>query len=559
MVAATILPLTATEGMIQHLATSDEAIIIEAALTAVTATCPSCGQEATRVQSHYWRTLADLPWQGVAVRLRLRVRRFWCDQPTCPQRIFTEQVPTLAARSARKTARLTTVLTHLAFALGGEGGTRLVAMLGMAASAATLLRLIRRTPVPIPPHPQHIGIDDFALRRGRRDGTIIIDLDTHRPVDVLADRQAATVAAWLRTHPEVTTVARDRAGAYAEGIRQGAPAATQVADRWHVLKNLGDALERVVSQHGVALRAAACTESAEPAESAVAAASGGADQPAGAVPRPDPDPPPTLPTPPCSLGDRRQQERFAAIQALHAAGASVSAIARTLGLTRTTVRRYVRATSAPVRVRQRGLLGPTSPYVAHLRTRWAAGCDNAAQLWQELRALGFPGSAGVVRRFLGPWRTTPWHPGRQARGGGTAGVVPPAEPPTPRDVRWWLLTAPDQRPPAQQAYLARLEADCPPVRLAGELAREFGRVVRERDGGAFDAWLVQAETSGLAAFTSCAKGLRQDYAAVAAALREPYSNGPTEGTVTRLKLVKRQMYGRANLDLLRQRVLYRAS
>lgn len=552
MSTAMLLPVRATEGTIQQLVATDAAIIIEAALTAPTATCPSCGTPATRVQSRYWRRLRDLPWQGVAVWLRLQVRRFWCDEPTCPQCIFTEQLPTLAARSARKTTRLTAVLTQLAFALGGEGGTRLVTLLGMAASAATLLRLIRHTPVPSPPHLTHIGLDDFALQRGRRYGTIIIDLDTHRPVDVLADRQAATVAAWLRTHPEVATVARDRAGAYAEGIRQGAPTATQVADRWHLLANLGEALERVVSQHGAALRAAADAGDA-------ASATGVADGAAGAgSSAPSPMPLPTPPATPSAVGNQHQQERFAAIRALQATGASVSAIARELGLTRMTVRKYLRASSAPVRVKRHCLLSPTSPYVAHLRTRWAAGCDNAAQLWQELRALGFPGSAGVVRRFLGSWRTAPQGRGTPPRAGGTAGVVPPPEPPTPRAVRWWLLTPPDQRTPVQQAYLARLEAACPPVRRAGELAREFGRLVRARDGHALDPWLAQAETSGLAVFSSCAKGLRQDYAAVAAALREPYSNGPTEGTVTRLKLVKRQMYGRANLDLLRQRVLYRA-
>jgi transposase len=557
MVAATVWPVPATDGLIQHLAASDEAIMIEAALTAATAPCPSCGQEATRVQSRYWRTLADLPWQGVPVRLRLLVRRFWCDQHTCPQTVFTEQLPTLAARYARKTTRLAAVLTHLALAVGGEGGTRLVTLLGMVASAATLLRLIRRTPAPTPPPLTHIGLDDFALQRGRRYGTVIIDLDTHQPVELLADRQAETVAAWLRAHPEVEVVARDRAGAYAEGIRQGAPNATQVADRWHLLKNLGDALERVVSQHGAALRAAAREEPAATPDAPAVTPPGAVDQVPATLLSPD-----TLsapPPPPCAVGDQRQQERFAAIQALHAAGESVSAISRALGLTRMTVRKYVQATSAPVRVRRRGLLAPTSPYVAHLRARWAAGCDNAAVLWEELRGMGFAGSAGVVRRFLGQWRTTPRRSGRQARGAGTAGSVPPPAPPTPRDVRWWLLTAPDQRTPAQQAYLTRLEAACPTVHLAGDLARAFGGMVRERDGAAFDAWLVRAETSGIAAFSSCAKSLRQDYAAVAAALREPYSNGPTEGTVTRLKLVKRQMYGRAKLDLLRQRMLHRAS
>lgn len=414
----------------------------------------------------------------------------------------------------------------------------------MAASGDTLLRLVRRATVAPTTTPSAIGIDDFALRRGQRYGTIIIDLATHRPVDVLPERSAAAVAAWLRAHPGVTMVARDRSGVYADGIRQGTPTATQGADRWHLLKNVGDLLERVVARHGDALRAAA---------QAVSPAAPGPAEPVV----PGADPAPLIePAPLRSAGDERQQARFAAIQALRQAGRSVSAIARQLGLTRSTVRKYLRAEAYPVRVRRSRLLGPTSPHVAYLRERWAAGCDNAALLWQELRARGFTGSAGAVRRFLGAWRTTPRQPGRQPRA--TRGRVPPPASPSPRQVRWWLLQEADQRPAGRQAYLDRLEAACATVQRAGVLARAFGRLIRQRAVTALDGWLAQAEASGIAEFSSLATSLRQDYLAVAAALREPYSNGPTEGHVTRLKLLKRQMYGRAKPDLLRQRVRYRA-
>ena len=553
MTAATLLPLATTEGAIQQLVPTAEAVIIDARLTTPTVPCPCCGVAASRRQSQYQRTLADLPWQGVPVRVRLVVRRFWCDNPACPRVIFAERVPTLATPYARKTQRLLAVLTQLGFALGGEGGRRLLTILGMPASGDTLLRLVRRAVVVPAATPTAIGIDDFALRRGRRYGTLIIDLATHRPVEVLPARSADAVAVWLRAHPGVTTVARDRSGVYADGIRQGAPAATQVADRWHLLKNVGDLLERVVARHGSALRAAARpTSPDEPVPEGVAATSVGPE-----VANP-PVPPPLAP-PRRGVADAHRQDRLAAMHALQQAGRSVSAIGRELGLSRPTVRKYLRAGACPVRTRHSRLLGPGSPHVAYLRERWAAGCDNAALLWQELRARGFTGSAGSVRRFLGTWRTTPRRPGRQPRPAGGHTPPPPSPSPSPRQVRWWLLQEPEQRPADRQAYLARLLQDCPTLQAASALAREFGRLLRQRDAAAFDPWLAQAAGGDIAEFRSCAKSMRQDYAAVAAALREPYSNGPTEGNVTRLKLVKRQMYGRAKPDLLRQRVLHRAS
>jgi transposase len=553
MATTAILPFAPTESAIQQLTTTDDTIIVEARLTAPTASCPCCGVAASRRQSHYSRTLADLPWQGVPVRIRLVVRRFWCDNPVCPRAIFAERVPTLATPYARKTRRLLAVLTQLGFALGGEGGCRLLAVLGMPTSADTLLRLVRGTPVAPAVRPTAVGIDDFALRRGQRYGTIIIDLATHRPVDVLPERSAEAVATWLRAHPEVATVARDRSGVYADGIRQGAPAATQVADRWHLLKNVGDVLERVLAHHSGAVRVAAAPPPVAPTLTGPVAA------PPVASPR---EPPASLsargapPTP----GDARQAARFAAIQALQREGTSVSAIGRALGVSRVTVRKYLHADACPGRIHRSGLLRPGSPHVAYLQERWAAGCDNAAVLWRELRARGFAGSAGTIRRFLGAWRTAPRRPGRPAV---PRAAVPPApsapDPPTRRQVRWWLLREPDRRSAEQQAYLDRLQQACPVLQAAGELAREFGRLLRQRDSSAFDEWLERAEASGIREFASCAKSLRQDYAAVAAALREPYSNGPTEGNVTRLKLLKRQMYGRAKPDLLRQRVLHRAS
>lgn len=505
------------------------------------------------MQSHYWRHLADLPWPGVPVVVRLHTRRFWCDNPDCPRVLFTERVSALTTPYGRRTARLTTVLAQIGFALGGEGGARLLAVLGMAASPDTLLGLVRRAPLATPPAPRILGIDDFALRRGRTYGTLLVDLERHAVVDLLPDRDAASVARWLADHPGVAVISRDRSGVYADGARRGAPAATQVADRWHLLKNIGDALEQVLRRQRDALRAALEPIPAVPpvpadtttyaAESPAASHTATPASPSTLVPRSTP-------------ADGRRALLYKEVHGLHEQGLSLSAIGRRLGLTRVTVRKYLRATSCPVRSARRTDLPTLGQHETYLRERWVAGCDNAAQLWRELRARGFPGSTGTVRRYLGAWRTTAQGTGRRRHD--RAGMPAP-RPPSPKQVRGWLLAAPERRTARQQAYVDRLLVGSDTLHLATDIAREFGRLLRERDVAALDPWLSRAEASGLAEFAACATSLRLDGAALTAALTLPWSNGQTEGQVTRLKLVKRQMYGRAKVDLLRRRVLHRAA
>lgn len=537
-----ILPATTSDLVLEHLDAADACITMMLRTTCPTASCPRCGAAATRVQSRYTRVLADLPWSGTPVRILLQIRRFWCDLAPCPRRIFAERLPDLARPHARRTVRLTDVLTQVAFALGGEAGARLLVPLGMATSPDSLLRLIRQTPVVPLHHPHVLGVDDFALRRGCTYGTVLVDLDAHQPVDLLPDRTASSLAQWLTPRPGVRIITRDRSTIYADGALQGAPSAIQVADRWHLLKNVGDALERVLARHPDALRAAmppAAPTALPPVVTAV------------------------LPQP--HLERRRRQSppvrrhaQYTQVHALHQQGRSISAISQTVGLTRPTVRKYLRAPSFPARATRYRHLTAFNAYEAYVRRRWAEGCHNAALLWRELQAQGFTGSPGTVRRYVGAWRPEPPHERPPTSTPTQRRTAPASRPPSLQRVRRWLLRAADERTAEQAAYVARLLADAPAIHTAATLTWEFNRVIRTRDRATLKTWLQQATTSGVPEFAACAASLQQDYAAVDAALRLPYSNGQTEGQVTRIKLVKRAMYGRAKFDLLRQRVLYRA-
>jgi transposase len=225
------------------LTTDADRIVLLAGTRADAAQCPHCGVRSRRVHSRYRRKLADLPWLGIAVEVRLHTRRFFCAQPGCPRRIFTERLPGLVAPHGRRTERLAAWMTEVAFALGGAPGARLLQGQRVAISGQSLLRRIRAVPLAGRPSPRMLSIDDFAFRRWRRYGSILVDLERRQVVDLLPDRSAATFAAWLTAHPEPEVISRDRSGAYARAAREAAPGAVQVADRFHLLVRRVDAIQ----------------------------------------------------------------------------------------------------------------------------------------------------------------------------------------------------------------------------------------------------------------------------------------------------------------------------
>jgi len=518
-------------------------VFVEA--TASAARCPLCKQPSERIHSRYVRKLADLPSQGQALQIRLQVRRFFCLTPECARRIFAERLSFVDV-FARTTRRLREVHAEIGLFLGGEAGSRLTKRLAVPTSADTLLRRIRQMPLPATLPVRILGVDDWAYRRGHRYGTILCDLERHRVVDLLPERSADALAQWLRAHPEVEKITRDRADDYIKGARVGAPQAVQVADRWHLLQNLRDVLRRVVDRLQGKIRQAIQADHSLTFLKVT---------PATSDERTEGENPQELPRQ--TRSEQRQQERrqrrlerYHQVRDLHQQGLTRRDIARKLSMDRATVRRFVHAESFPERAPRR-TQRRTDQIVDYLQRRWNEGCRNAAQLFEEVKARGFAGSYHMVRRRLARWRK---------RAGGSEGHGSserfPSKPLSPRRLVRLLLQPATELEDAERAMRDRLEQHDSDLGTAAQLGRQFREMVRDRRAENWDQWLSRSmQKSTPQELRGFAKGLQEDEAAVRGALDSPWSNGQVEGQVNRLKTLKRQMYGRAKFDLLRKRFL----
>lgn len=502
-------------------------VCIRARARAGSAACRRCGVFSGRVHDRYERRLADAPIGGWPVVIRLAVRRFRCGNPACRAVTFAEQVEGLTSRRARRTPVLARMLTAAGLALAGRAGARLAAVLGMPAGRWSLLRLVMALPDPDPGDVAVLGVDDFSFRRGRTYGTLLVDMGTSRPVDLLDGREAGPLEEWLKAHPGPAVICRDRAGAYAEGARAGAPDAVQVADRWHLWHNLTGHAQAEAARHRGCLAPEPAPAPAAPPDLHQAAETAAARRAASSA-----------------LGSRTLA-RYAAVQDLRAQGATITAAAAALGLGPSTVSRYWQPAAshdllATARGRRPSLLDQHKPY---LDQRWAQGATSGRQLHREITARGYAGGYGLVRTYLEALRAA------------APPAPPPPAPPKARDITRWITTRPGNLDPDDQASLARARARCPHLdALAGHVAA-FAQILTSRHGHLLDDWIAAADASDLPALHSFTYGLKLDLDAVRNGLTLPWNSGKVEGNVNRLKTLKRQMYGRAGYPLLRKRVL----
>jgi transposase len=526
----------------------DDLVTISIAMAAPTAPCPRCGHDARRVYSHYTRRFADLPCFGIPVRLELTVRRFRCLSPECPRRIFAERLNGFAAKHARTTNRLRRSHEAVGYALGGEAGSRLAAFIAMPTSPDTLLRRIKQLKDVPGPLPRLVGIDDWAWRKGQRYGTIVVDLETSEIIDLLPDRDAATVKVWLAAHPGVELVSRDRASSYSQAATEAASQSQQVADRWHLLKNVREAIERVLDRHLLIITEALKPSDLDPGK----AEPSQADEPSLALDPVAEETSSNSPRKEAALAKRRRRVgQFQQVQELHRQGTPIREIARDLAMSRKSVRRFLGHEKCPESTPRRRRRSGMDLHREWVDARIAEGKINASELHRELAARGVRLSYATVRRSL----TNRLGRAGKSRARVNAAKPKPLRPPSPRQLSFDWVRRPEKRMVESQARLEKIRAASPDLTTALDLADEFKSLIRKQSSGTLRDWLTRAEASPCPEVRHFAEGIRRDESAVNAAITLPWSNGPVEGHVNRLKTIKRQMYGRAGFVLLRARVL----
>jgi transposase len=507
--------------------------------------CPDCGKQSERRHGWHERYLQDLPAQGAAVSVKLRIQRWQCRNKTCKRQTFVAQLSEIAAPLARRTRRAAELVQLFGHGVGGRPGERLLKRIGMPASDDTIVRCLKRQAKANSSgrSVRVAGVDDWAWRKGSTYGTIIVDLERREVIDLLPDRSAGTTAAWLKRHPEIEIISRDRCGSFAQGGREGAPQARQIADRFHLLQNLREAIQEQLSR-----AAGSSTRPLLPDIEGDAMISRSPRDKHGVAEHR------------CltrMANQRSRQAVFDRVRALRREGRSVSDIVRQTGFHRRTVTKWIRADALP----QRNASAPktTSPrcFEEYLSRRWSEGCVRGRRLFREIKACGYTGSFSNLERLLAKWR----NPKRKvARPVAPVAKLLSIDPATERSISPIVAAALCVKPrgmltSTQAAKVDALKSEWLDFTEMRGLAMRFRGILRSENAGKLGAWLKDAQQSGLYAIQRFARTLRRDIDAVRNAITEPWSNGQTEGQINRLKTLKRAMYGRAGPELLRARML----
>jgi transposase len=539
MVHSALLPVS-NLVCLQALDKREDHFLLQLTTKSTQGICPNCGRRSNSKHSNYIRKLLDLPWAGIPVKVNLSVSKYYCKNTNCIRKIFTERFGEELKPYARRTVRLTQHLTQIGYALGGNAGSKLASLLGMPIGRSTMLRIIYNDESDIESVTLRVlGIDDWAFKKGNNYGTILVDLEKRKPIDLLPNREIETVKKWLEAHPEIEIISRDRATCYSQAAELGAPQAIQIADRWHLLKNLGDALKRFADKHNKELRMAAkdIAEVRRDQENQQKEIAKNQEVESDLKSK--------------DLTEKKELSKyelsFLEVKRLQTEGHSIRSIHRQTGVHRQTIKKYFKYEEYPKVVTGGSKVSSALPFEDYLRKRWTEGQTNHMQLWREIKELGFTGSHQSVYRLVCKYPKDP-----------KAENLPPA-----LKVKAWsarkvssLMSKPFEKLDEEsQNYLRAFYKRCPDANKASQLARKFKTMTDKLRKQHLGHWIHMAQESHITAIKNFAAGLLSDYEAVKAAVSLKWSNGQVEGQVNRLKNIKRQMYGRAGFQLLRKRVL----
>jgi transposase len=530
--------LSLPEGMrVEHIQITEQGLTIEVKASHPNSCCPLCTHPSDSIKTHYRRVLRDAPCAGRQVQLILTVRKFYCRNPYCSQKIFTERLPTFVEPWARMTIRCCQHITSIGLATCGKGGVRLAARLGIQTTRPTILRRIMALPDACASSVVYLGIDDFAFRRGYRFGTILVNLESHRVVDLLPDRLAETAAQWMRQQPDLAVISRDRGGEYASAARKGAPQAIQCADRFHIVKNLTEAVQVLLARCQAEILA-----EKKPDESCLD------EQNKPIISIEEWRPPEPAHVEKVRLARRAgRYARYQHVVELNRQRIATKEIAGRLGMSDRTVRDWLKRGAFPEAQKRRKKQSSFDPFAAYVLKRWQDGEHNGLVLWQEIKNQGYTGTDRSVYRYLKTLKQAEvrasLNPERLQKYSVNAAI-------------WLFVRDPNKLEEIEQEDLAAFCQASAPLKKAYDLLQDFLSIVHQREGQRLDAWLARVAESGLPELQSFAAGGEKDKDAVKAGLTWPINNGMVEGHVTKLKLIKRTMYGRAGFALLRQRVLH---
>lgn len=486
-------------------------------------TCPHCHINSHKLHSYYHRKIKDLPAFDNKVCLHLRARKWYCYNTHCKAKIFTETFEHYFKRYKRFSDRLQEKLLNIAILMGGNAGEKLCRAVKITASSSTLIRLIHSRQLPTPQPTNAVGIDDWAFKKGINYGTVIVDLNEHRVIDLLADRESHTVETWLKDRPEVNIVSRDRFSGYASAVTNALPDAVQVADRWHLLKNMGDALQKLLERKRQEIIAAQCVSD----EQALSE-----DQ---------------IQTEQNDVADHlsRRHVQMQQVKKMRADGVAIKAIARTLGMNKKTVRKYIYLHEPP---RKKGRITTNiTHYNEYLQSRMHQDSQvETLQLFKEIKAMGYNGGRSALYVYVKPYVK------QRER---SQLVKLPKVSWIASQVKMLLCKKEEQLVAKDKELVHEICEKSQDIKEAWILATKFREMMENKQGHLLRDWIDKVLQSSLRELKDFAKGLMSDYKAVENALTLTWSNGQVEGQINKLKTIKRQMYGRAGFELLRKRVI----